>query len=85
MTVKEIYEKRLGDNNEIYLHCNKCNCTFLWTPYTLNRFKGEIGKLSIAAIEYTTSPMCGSCRSLTELFFAIRNLKEHLELMDLED
>ena len=80
MVVANIFEKKLGNNSEIYFHCKKCNCTFLWTPYIVKRYKGEIGKLSVDAIEYTTTPLCASCRALTEFMFTIRNLKDYLEL-----
>ena len=82
MTNKDTYEKQTGKNNEIYLHCRKCNCTFLWTPHLLNRYKGEVGTLSIAAIEYTSAPLCKGCMSLIELFFTIRNLKESMQLIE---
>ena len=82
MVINELYKKQVGKNHEIYLHCNKCNCTFKWTPYTIDRYKGDVGRLSIAGIEYTSAPLCKGCRSLVEVFFAIRDLKESIETTD---
>ena len=79
MPQKDTYQKKIGKNNEIYLHCTKCNFTLKWTPYEPKRLKGEVGKLSIASIEYTTAPLCRDCMSLLELFFAIRDLRESLQ------